>query len=102
MNHPRFQEVVAYNFKMPVSDWDLKRGEEISGYRFSNRGLLGQALGSATKDLDAETGVVIHSDGNRRLSKVGLKAIEFTLATEWFLRELDHGPSSLRQSVVEY
>ncbi|ETN39975.1 uncharacterized protein HMPREF1541_04250 [Cyphellophora europaea CBS 101466] len=76
---------------MPTLDWDIQRGEEISGYRFKDKNLLAQALSSATRDYDKDTGQVVHSDGNRRLSKIGHKAIEFALAKEWFLRELDHG-----------
>lgn len=80
---------------MPVSEWDLDRGEDISGYRFADRNILRQALQSATRDLDPVTGEVTQSDGNRRLSKLGLKAIEFVLTKEWFLRGLEHGMTFL-------
>jgi 23S rRNA U2552 (ribose-2'-O)-methylase RlmE/FtsJ len=76
---------------MPVLAWDIQRGEEISGYRFNDKDYLAQALCSPIRDKDQDSGQVIQSDGNRRLSKVGLKAIEFVLAKEWFLRGLDHG-----------
>ena len=85
------QAAASHNIEMPVSDWDLERGEDISGYHFVDRDILKQALQSATKDLDPATGQVIQSDGNRRLSKLGLKAIEFVLAKDWFMRGLDHG-----------
>jgi hypothetical protein len=69
---------------------DLDQVEEIAGYNFRNRALLGSALQSAQRDRDESTGQVNVSDGNRRLAKLGYSIIELNLTRAWFEGGFNH------------
>ncbi|KIX98869.1 uncharacterized protein Z520_05330 [Fonsecaea multimorphosa CBS 102226] len=69
---------------------DLTRAEEITRYQFRDRGLLYEALQSATRDRDELTGEIHESDGNRRLAKLGYAVLELAMVDEWFRRGMGH------------
>lgn len=75
---------------MTPIEYDLNRAQEITGYRFRDRGFLSEALQSAIKDRDESTGEIHESDGNRRLAKLGWVVLELAVVDEWFRRGMDH------------
>ena len=75
---------------MAQIQFDLTRAEEITRYQFRDRGLLYEALQSATRDRDELTGEIHESDGNRRLAKLGFVVLELAVVDEWFRRGMSH------------
>jgi dsRNA-specific ribonuclease len=78
---------------MAPIQFDLTRAEQITRYQFQDKGLLSEALQSATKDRDEHTDEIHESDGNRRLAKLGVVVLELAVVDEWFRRGMSHRAS---------
>ncbi|MCJ1477247.1 hypothetical protein MMC13_005918 [Lambiella insularis] len=85
---------------MAQIQFDLTRAEEITRYQFRDRGLLYEALQSATRDRDELTGEIQESDGNRRLAKLGIVILELAVVDEWFRRGMSHRELDLLRKKV--